>query len=110
YRPAPDIRAAVIATARVNMHRKMLRLAATGLFPIAVLVIGADAAIQKASDDGERSPQGLEGCGDGLDWMVTGFDGGTDKRPPALVAAREISRHEVVLRTELVVQGPLGHP
>ncbi|NEC91740.1 helix-turn-helix transcriptional regulator [Streptomyces sp. SID12501] len=33
----PDIRAAVIATARVNMHRKMLKLAATGLFPIAVL-------------------------------------------------------------------------
>ncbi|MEV6653640.1 helix-turn-helix domain-containing protein [Streptomyces sp. NPDC051219] len=33
----PDIRAAVISTARVNMHRKMLRLADTGLFPIAVL-------------------------------------------------------------------------
>ncbi|MEW2345348.1 telomere-associated protein Tap [Streptomyces griseoaurantiacus] len=33
----PDIRAAVIAAARVNMHRKMLKLAATGLFPIAVL-------------------------------------------------------------------------
>ncbi|MFF3562471.1 telomere-associated protein Tap [Streptomyces sp. NPDC002574] len=33
----PDIRAAVIATARVNMHRKMLRLAAVGLHPIAVL-------------------------------------------------------------------------
>ncbi|MEU5538958.1 helix-turn-helix domain-containing protein [Streptomyces sp. NPDC020362] len=33
----PDIRAAVIAAARVNMHRKMLKLAAAGLFPIAVL-------------------------------------------------------------------------
>ncbi|MDC2960406.1 transcriptional regulator [Streptomyces gilvifuscus] len=33
----PDIRAAVIATARVNMHRKMLKLAGAGLFPIAVL-------------------------------------------------------------------------
>ncbi|MEV4743102.1 helix-turn-helix domain-containing protein [Streptomyces sp. NPDC049555] len=32
----PDIRAAVIATARVNMHRKMLRLAAVGLYPVAV--------------------------------------------------------------------------
>ncbi|MHB9863968.1 telomere-associated protein Tap [Streptomyces sp. YIM S03343] len=34
----PDIRAAVISTARVNMHRKMLKLAeATGQFPVAVL-------------------------------------------------------------------------
>ncbi|MFD5858739.1 telomere-associated protein Tap [Streptomyces chartreusis] len=33
----PDIRAAVIAAARVNMHRKMLKLAATGLYPVAVL-------------------------------------------------------------------------
>lgn len=34
----PDIRAAVISTARVNMHRKMARTAAaSGLFPIAVL-------------------------------------------------------------------------
>ncbi|MFJ5549824.1 telomere-associated protein Tap [Streptomyces sp. NPDC093225] len=33
----PDIRAAVIATARVNMHRKMLRLATAGLHPVAVL-------------------------------------------------------------------------
>jgi DNA-binding XRE family transcriptional regulator len=34
----PDIRAAVIATARVNMHRKMARTAATaGLYPLAVL-------------------------------------------------------------------------
>ncbi|MEU8464598.1 helix-turn-helix transcriptional regulator [Streptomyces sp. NPDC029003] len=34
----PDIRAAVISTARVNMHRKMLKLSTTaGLHPIAVL-------------------------------------------------------------------------
>ncbi|MGW0769335.1 telomere-associated protein Tap [Streptomyces sp. NPDC002676] len=34
----PDIRAAVISTARVNMHRKMLNLArATGQYPVAVL-------------------------------------------------------------------------
>ncbi|MEU3303674.1 helix-turn-helix transcriptional regulator [Streptomyces sp. NPDC006678] len=33
----PDIRAAVISAARVNMHRKMLKLAGTGLFPVAVL-------------------------------------------------------------------------
>ncbi|MFE2308530.1 telomere-associated protein Tap [Streptomyces sp. NPDC059411] len=34
----PDIRAAVISTARVNMHRKMNKLAtAAGLYPIAVL-------------------------------------------------------------------------
>lgn len=34
----PDIRAAVISTARVNMHRKMLKLStAAGLHPIAVL-------------------------------------------------------------------------
>ncbi|MGW9030984.1 telomere-associated protein Tap [Streptomyces sp. NPDC055722] len=34
----PDIRAAVIANARINMHRKMLKLAtAAGLFPVAVL-------------------------------------------------------------------------
>ncbi|MGK5628175.1 telomere-associated protein Tap, partial [Streptomyces sp. URMC 123] len=33
----PDIRAAVIAAARINMHRKMSRLAAAGAFPIAVL-------------------------------------------------------------------------
>ncbi|MFH8569286.1 telomere-associated protein Tap [Streptomyces sp. NPDC017993] len=34
----PDIRAAVISAARINMHRKMLKLAGgAGLFPIAVL-------------------------------------------------------------------------
>jgi hypothetical protein len=34
----PDIRAAVIATARVNIHRKLLRTAqASGLYPLAVL-------------------------------------------------------------------------
>ncbi|WP_063731346.1 telomere-associated protein Tap [Streptomyces sp. RTd22] len=33
----PDIRAAVISTARVNMHRKMRKFADAGLFPVAVL-------------------------------------------------------------------------
>ncbi|MFW6724424.1 telomere-associated protein Tap [Streptomyces sp. MAR4 CNY-716] len=33
----PDIRAAVIAAARVNMHRKMTKMAAHGRYPIAVL-------------------------------------------------------------------------
>ncbi|WP_326594522.1 telomere-associated protein Tap [Streptomyces sp. NBC_01803] len=33
----PDIRAAVIAAARVNMHRKMARMAAAGHYPLAVL-------------------------------------------------------------------------
>ncbi|MFJ2477757.1 telomere-associated protein Tap [Streptomyces sp. NPDC087659] len=33
----PDIRAAVISAARVNMHRKMMKLAATGLYPLAIL-------------------------------------------------------------------------
>ncbi|WBB60992.1 helix-turn-helix transcriptional regulator [Streptomyces sp. WMMC500] len=33
----PDIRAAVIATARINMHRKMLKMTSHGLYPIAVL-------------------------------------------------------------------------
>lgn len=33
----PDIRAAVISAARINMHRKMLKLAGAGLFPVAVL-------------------------------------------------------------------------
>ncbi|WP_331742030.1 helix-turn-helix domain-containing protein (plasmid) [Streptomyces sp. NBC_00726] len=34
----PDIRAAVIARARINMHRKMVRMAAaTGQYPVAVL-------------------------------------------------------------------------
>ncbi|WP_165985913.1 telomere-associated protein Tap [Streptomyces sp. YIM 98790] len=33
----PDIRAAVIAQARTNMHRKMLRMAAAGHYPVAVL-------------------------------------------------------------------------
>jgi len=34
----PDIRAAVISKARINMHRKLLNMAArTGLFPLAVL-------------------------------------------------------------------------
>lgn len=33
----PDIRAAVVAAARVNMHRKMLKMAAYGRYPVAVL-------------------------------------------------------------------------
>ncbi|MGW6638231.1 telomere-associated protein Tap [Streptomyces cyaneofuscatus] len=33
----PDIRAAIISKARVNMHRKMLKMASVGLFPLAVL-------------------------------------------------------------------------
>ncbi|TDC03903.1 transcriptional regulator, partial [Streptomyces sp. 8K308] len=33
----PDIRAAVIAQARTNMHRKMMRMAEAGRYPIAVL-------------------------------------------------------------------------
>jgi hypothetical protein len=33
----PDIRAAVISSARVNMHRKMRKFAAVGLYPLAVL-------------------------------------------------------------------------
>ena len=33
----PDIRAAVISAARVNMHRKMTRMAAAGRYPLAVL-------------------------------------------------------------------------
>ncbi|GGR64953.1 telomere-associated protein Tap [Streptomyces aurantiogriseus] len=47
----PDIRAAVISRARINMHRKMLHLAvATGRYPVAVL---SDCAVYAA--DG-RSP------------------------------------------------------
>ncbi|MFE9773481.1 telomere-associated protein Tap [Streptomyces sp. NPDC005931] len=42
----PDIRAAVIARARINMHRKMLHLAAaTGQYPVAVL---SDCAVYAA--------------------------------------------------------------
>ncbi|MCX4665030.1 telomere-associated protein Tap [Streptomyces uncialis] len=33
----PDIRAAIISKARINMHRKMLKTASAGLFPLAVL-------------------------------------------------------------------------
>jgi transcriptional regulator with XRE-family HTH domain len=42
----PDIRAAVISKARINMHRKMLKLAdATGQYPVAVL---SDCAVYAA--------------------------------------------------------------
>ncbi|MFF8506429.1 telomere-associated protein Tap [Streptomyces anulatus] len=33
----PDIRAAIISKARINMHRKMLKMSSVGLFPLAVL-------------------------------------------------------------------------
>lgn len=33
----PDIRAAIISKARINMHRKMLKMSTVGLFPLAVL-------------------------------------------------------------------------
>ncbi|RKN44873.1 telomere-associated protein Tap [Streptomyces hoynatensis] len=33
----PDIRAAVVSAARINMHRKMTRMAAAGRYPLAVL-------------------------------------------------------------------------
>ncbi|GGT16121.1 telomere-associated protein Tap [Streptomyces chromofuscus] len=46
----PDIRAAVIARARVNMHRKMVALAAaTGRYPVAVL---SDCAVYAADGPG----------------------------------------------------------
>ncbi|MFJ3913230.1 telomere-associated protein Tap [Streptomyces vinaceus] len=56
----PDIRAAVISTARVNMHRKMVRLAAVGLHPIAVL---SDCAVYLSDGPGPldflpRTPEG----------------------------------------------------
>ncbi|MFJ8584121.1 telomere-associated protein Tap [Streptomyces sp. NPDC093595] len=57
----PDIRAAVISAARVNMHRKMLRLAeGAGLFPVAVL---SDCAVYLSDGPGPldflpRTPEG----------------------------------------------------
>ncbi|MFF8403928.1 telomere-associated protein Tap [Streptomyces sp. NPDC015684] len=46
----PDIRAAVISRARINMHRKMLHLAAaTGRYPVAVL---SDCAVYAADGPG----------------------------------------------------------
>ncbi|MGW8777295.1 telomere-associated protein Tap [Streptomyces sp. NPDC055796] len=56
----PDIRAAVISTARVNMHRKMARLADAGLHPIAVL---SDCAVYLSDGPGPldflpRTPEG----------------------------------------------------
>ncbi|MFF1282883.1 telomere-associated protein Tap [Streptomyces sp. NPDC058299] len=46
----PDIRAAVISRARINMHRKMLALAAaTGRYPVAVL---SDCAVYAADGPG----------------------------------------------------------
>ncbi|MFJ1647877.1 telomere-associated protein Tap [Streptomyces sp. NPDC088258] len=56
----PDIRAAVIAAARINMHRKMTKLAAAGLFPVAVL---SDCAVYLSDGPGPldflpRTPEG----------------------------------------------------
>ncbi|MFD8145233.1 telomere-associated protein Tap [Streptomyces sp. NPDC059708] len=57
----PDIRAAVISTARVNMHRKMQKLATgAGLYPIAVL---SDCAVYLSDGPGPldflpRTPEG----------------------------------------------------
>ncbi|WP_351236023.1 helix-turn-helix transcriptional regulator [Streptomyces sp. NPDC002133] len=57
----PDIRAAVISAARINMHRKMLKLAyGAGLFPIAVL---SDCAVYLSDGPGPldllpRTPDG----------------------------------------------------
>ncbi|MER7722342.1 helix-turn-helix transcriptional regulator [Streptomyces sp. NPDC096323] len=46
----PDIRAAVIAKARINMHRKMLKLAdATGQYPLAIL---SDCAVYASDGPG----------------------------------------------------------
>lgn len=46
----PDIRAAVISRARINMHRKMLKLAgATGRYPVAVL---SDCAVYASDGPG----------------------------------------------------------
>ncbi|MFC5720632.1 telomere-associated protein Tap [Streptomyces gamaensis] len=56
----PDIRAAVISTARVNMHRKMNKLASAGLYPVAVL---SDCAVYPSAGPGPldflpRTPEG----------------------------------------------------
>ncbi|MFB7274641.1 telomere-associated protein Tap [Streptomyces sp. NPDC056244] len=57
----PDIRAAVIATARINMHRKMARLAsAADLYPVAVL---SDCAVYASDGPGP------------LDFLPYGDDG-----------------------------------
>ncbi|MEY2247247.1 helix-turn-helix domain-containing protein [Streptomyces sp. BF23-18] len=57
----PDIRAAVISRARINMHRKMLNLAAaTGRYPIAVL---SDCAVYAADGPSPLHvlPYGIDG-------------------------------------------------
>lgn len=56
----PDIRAAVISSARINMHRKMLKLSTAGLFPVAVL---SDCAVYLSEGPGPldflpRTPEG----------------------------------------------------
>lgn len=57
----PDIRATVISRARINMHRKMLNLAAaTGQYPVAVL---SDCAVYAAGGPGPLDvlPYGADG-------------------------------------------------
>ncbi|MFK4119952.1 telomere-associated protein Tap [Streptomyces longwoodensis] len=57
----PDIRATVISRARINMHRKMLNLAAaTGRYPVAVL---SDCAVYAADGPGPLDvlPYGADG-------------------------------------------------
>ncbi|WP_407563147.1 telomere-associated protein Tap [Streptomyces sp. 184] len=56
----PDIRAAVIAAARVNMHRKMTKMAAYGRYPVAVLsdCVVYPAATPSPLDLLPRTPEG----------------------------------------------------
>ncbi|WP_331746033.1 telomere-associated protein Tap [Streptomyces sp. NBC_00872] len=57
----PDIRAAVLATSRINMHRKMMKVAAaTGLYPVA---IGTDCVVYPS--DGPSPLDFLPRTGDG---------------------------------------------
>lgn len=93
----PDIRAAVIATARVNMHRKMLKTAqATGLFPLGVLSdcvvypspgpsvleampYAADgtpvaSAFQLGVAPGQVKHEGTQPMATVLEWMADGFN------------------------------------
>ncbi|WP_424217481.1 telomere-associated protein Tap (plasmid) [Streptomyces sp. BI20] len=56
----PDIRAAVISAARVNMHRKVMALAGTGRFPVAIL---SDCAVYASDGPAPTDflPRGPEG-------------------------------------------------
>lgn len=53
--------------------------------------------------------QGLEGGEDGVARGGAGVHRGLDEGAPAPVAFGQVDRDQVVLRAELVVQGPLGH-